>query len=285
MKQKVGMASLVFCLMILSLLKTECQALLMYDNVAAPSGLYFLDYPAYCTADRLKDGDGDTSIDDLDLNSYTNTFRLLYYNRTTFKNTWAWSACLPVGRAEMLGDHDAGLGDLALAAGYWVVDDPNKKTWLAPTLFVDAPIGDYDSDKSINMGTNVWKFKPTILFAKYFGRVTTEAFIRYTMYTENNDTEVANGDEINFESFIGYFITPSLNSSVHFNATFGEDNELNGHKLSDSGIRKYQAGASIFWQPERSGMLNMTFQYFNDFGCENTFSGDTFLIRLTWKIN
>ena len=58
---------------------------------------------------------------------------------------------------------------------------------LGASLRVTAPLGQYDSDKLVNIGTNRWSFKPEIGFSKAFGRWTVELAPAATFYTDNGD--------------------------------------------------------------------------------------------------
>ncbi|HZJ17654.1 MAG TPA: transporter [Chthoniobacteraceae bacterium] len=58
---------------------------------------------------------------------------------------------------------------------------------LGASLRVTAPLGQYDSAKLVNVGTNRWSFKPEIGFSKAFGRWTVEIAPAATLYTHNGD--------------------------------------------------------------------------------------------------
>ena len=53
------------------------------------------------------------------------------------------------------------------------------------SLRVTAPLGQYDNDKLVNIGTNRWSLKPEIGFSKAFGRWTVELAPGVTFYTDN----------------------------------------------------------------------------------------------------
>ena len=50
-----------------------------------------------------------------------------------------------------------------------------------------VPLGQYDSDKLVNVGTNRWSFKPEIGISKTFGPVTLELAPSATFYTDNEN--------------------------------------------------------------------------------------------------
>lgn len=55
------------------------------------------------------------------------------------------------------------------------------------SLAVTAPLGQYDSDKAVNLGTNRWSFKPELGISKALGRFSLELAAGATVYTENDD--------------------------------------------------------------------------------------------------
>ena len=58
---------------------------------------------------------------------------------------------------------------------------------LGASIAVTAPLGQYDSDKVVNIGTNRWSFKPEIGISKTWGPVTLELAPSATFYTDNSD--------------------------------------------------------------------------------------------------
>jgi hypothetical protein len=58
---------------------------------------------------------------------------------------------------------------------------------LGASLRITAPLGQYDDDKLVNIGSNRWSFKPEIGFSKAFGRWTFELAPAIALYTDNDD--------------------------------------------------------------------------------------------------
>ncbi len=50
-----------------------------------------------------------------------------------------------------------------------------------------APWGHYDSTKVVNIGANIWSFKPEVGASKALGRWTLEAQTAVTFFTDNTD--------------------------------------------------------------------------------------------------
>ena len=62
-----------------------------------------------------------------------------------------------------------------------------QDTILGVSLLVTMPLGQYDSDKLANIGTNRWSFKPELGISQALGRWTLEAAAGVTLYTKNDD--------------------------------------------------------------------------------------------------
>jgi len=58
---------------------------------------------------------------------------------------------------------------------------------IGATVEVSAPLGQYDSSKLLNIGTNRWSVKPEIGVSKALGRLTLELSGAATFFTNNND--------------------------------------------------------------------------------------------------
>ena len=58
---------------------------------------------------------------------------------------------------------------------------------LGGSLRITAPLGQYDEDKLVNIGTNRWSFKPEIGLSKALGPWTLELAPGITLYTDNGD--------------------------------------------------------------------------------------------------
>ena len=58
---------------------------------------------------------------------------------------------------------------------------------IGASLQVSAPLGQYDPDKLVNIGTNRWSFKPELGISKALGPLTLELSTGVTLYTDNHD--------------------------------------------------------------------------------------------------
>jgi hypothetical protein len=55
------------------------------------------------------------------------------------------------------------------------------------SIQVTAPLGQYDSHKAVNIGTNRWAIKPELGISKAWGPLALEAAPAVTFYTDNDD--------------------------------------------------------------------------------------------------
>jgi hypothetical protein len=58
---------------------------------------------------------------------------------------------------------------------------------IGASLQVTAPLGQYDSSKLLNVGTNRWSVKPELGVSKAWGPLTLELIPGITFFTNNND--------------------------------------------------------------------------------------------------
>ena len=62
-----------------------------------------------------------------------------------------------------------------------------QDTIVAGALIVQMPLGQYDSDRVLNVGTNRWVFKPEVAVSKARGPWTYELYGNVQLFTDNDD--------------------------------------------------------------------------------------------------
>jgi hypothetical protein len=62
-----------------------------------------------------------------------------------------------------------------------------QDTILGVGLLTTMPLGQYDSEKLVNIGTNRWSFKPEVGISQALGRWTLEAIGGVTFFTKNDE--------------------------------------------------------------------------------------------------
>jgi hypothetical protein len=65
--------------------------------------------------------------------------------------------------------------------------DFQQDTIVGMTFKLTAPLGVYDNDKLLNIGTNRWSFKPEIGISKAFGPLILEAAAAALLFSDNDD--------------------------------------------------------------------------------------------------
>jgi hypothetical protein len=62
-----------------------------------------------------------------------------------------------------------------------------EQNWIVgASLSISAPLGRYESERLVNIGTNRWSFKPELGVSKRWGQVTIDAAASVKLYTDNN---------------------------------------------------------------------------------------------------
>lgn len=110
---------------------------------------------------------------------------------------YAWAS----GTAEFLGQPQerqvSGLGDPMLLFSVNLYGAPalapkefagyEQDLIIGASLQLSAPLGQYDSDKLLNIGTNRWSVKPELGLTQAWGPWTLELAAGITFYTDNDD--------------------------------------------------------------------------------------------------
>lgn len=85
---------------------------------------------------------------------------------------------------------------------------------IGASFEVTAPLGQYDSDKLLNVGTNRWSFKPEVGISKTLEPVTLEVSAGVRLYTDNEDfmrgKTLALSPLYSVQTHIIYSFTPGL---------------------------------------------------------------------------
>ena len=61
------------------------------------------------------------------------------------------------------------------------------QTIIGVSVTVAPPLGQYDSTKLINLGTNRWSFKPEVGWSRGYGKWVVEAMAGVWLFTDNTD--------------------------------------------------------------------------------------------------
>lgn len=130
--------------------------------------------------------------------AYARSFELLGQSgKVDVMLPWVWVD----GQATIDGTvHDrsvSGLSDPRIRVSWNFVGAPaltleeyrgwHQDTILGVSLAIFAPLGQYDDDRLLNIGTNRWAFRPEIGMSKAVGKFVGELSAAVSFYTDNDD--------------------------------------------------------------------------------------------------
>lgn len=160
------------------------------DSICAPGGtsLFLFYYRHNYGTDLYADGSRLSSNMDFDLD-----LAIFRYAHFVGLGDWTWSydVLQPVGNLEFASNNSSGLADTNLATHMntpYLYRNDRLSYMMSAGFYLSAPTGDYDNDKSVNIGTNRWSYKfeltPVIL---QMGKFALESTVDATFYTDNDD--------------------------------------------------------------------------------------------------
>ena len=112
-----------------------------------------------------------------------------------------------------------------------------EKTIIGASLTVSAPLGQYDPNQRVNLGTNRWGFRPEIGIARTQGKWNLEAYGGLALFTNNNrylnDNTLSQAPIASIQGHVAYTFKPGL--WVAFDTVFfgGGRTTVNGVTRND----------------------------------------------------
>lgn len=246
------------------------------DGVAGPAILYEA-FAGNQNSTKLKDNDGNTVPGDNSLH----TFMLINHFVTVLKKPAlggfpAFEVLVPVVNVNVqiegagIDKSKTGLGDVIVGAG---IQWPNKK-FLGKTFFhrfllnAVLPVGTYDNEKVVNIGSHVWSIMPYYAFTIYWDKATkweTSMRFRYMWNSKNTNPFIAMGvDDI--QPGQAFWTNYSVSYMAGKNFRFGvagyflqqlSDHKIQGHSIPDSKEMTLSVGPAFFYQ-YKTNMFRLT---------------------------
>jgi len=213
----------------------------------------------------------------------TNSMPMAFYLQTPMTNIRT-SGSIP----GLTLNNSSGIGDTAIAFGFWPYVDRDKKTYLGFAGYLILPMGTYENTKSINVGSNMYQ---TALQAGYqkeiYKNVDWSAALDSVFYQNNNEYFPAAGtatlrklelDNLyTFQTALTYNIENKYSLSAGYFYTAGADPTVDGvDKHNPTNLQRYQISAS-----GRYSFGKLVIQYGSDLKTESGFKEDGRLI-LRW---
>ncbi len=157
-----------------------------------------------------------------------------------------------------------------------------QNTIFGVSLLLTMPLGQYDSDKLVNIGTNRWSFKPEVGISQALGRWTLEATAGVTFYTKNDDFLGNKTREQNpIYSLQGHLIY-NFPSGIWaaLNATYytGGRTSIDGVKGDDL-QRNWRLGATLTLPLD----VHNSLKFFASTGVQSRSGGDFNLVGIAWQ--
>lgn len=172
---------------------------------------------------------------------------------------------------DVLTGSRAGFADMKVRFGINLLGSPaldkaefrkfEQKTILGVSLVTSIPIGNYEDDKRINIGTNRWALKPEIGVSKRFAHFYAEAYGGVWFYTDNNDflgKKLEQEPTYSFQAHASYYFKNNMWIGFNTNWFFGGKTITDGVS-DDSEIDNWRVGGT-FSTPVAKGQ-SIKFQY------------------------
>jgi hypothetical protein len=125
--------------------------------------------------------------------------------------------------------------------------DYHQDLIIGVSLYVTAPLGNYDSSKLLNIGNNRWSFKPELGFSQAYGKFTFDLMPAVTFFTDNDDFlgKTKQQDPLySLQGHVIYSFPKSIWASVSATYYTGGSTTLDGvgqHDLEEN----YRVGATL----------------------------------------
>jgi len=250
------------------------RAVDFYDGVRAPRGLYFLPYTIVYWADKTTDSNGHTSNPDYDLIRASQLIRLSYYSPE-----FVFNILLPFGytRVGYFDESSSGLGDIWVGAGAFL---PIKEVDLLLMVNTKLPTGEYNSEKTVNYGSNQLDVGPSLFIHKTTGKFSFDGAIKYYFKLENHATDTKPGNTLHLQMLLGYEFTRGIKVGPGVNWMLGENKKVEGENISKSDSQRLSVGGESYF---KIGTWSITLNYLTDVYSENSAMGHFFKIKLCHK--
>jgi hypothetical protein len=189
-----------------------------------------------------------TNSTDTHLDSHIGIARFLYYQKA-WEHDYVLDFVLPFGALDdgriggnRLGNA-SGVGDPLVSFGLWILAQPEHQRYVSAVSFLTLPLGSYDRDKPLNLGSNRWQHDLQVDYTQGFlGKFTIDVSADWIWYGVND--EAGNGrqrleQDSSFGAYawLSYDLTSLLRTaapaaiSVGYAGLFGGAQTLDGASM------------------------------------------------------
>ena len=157
-----------------------------------------------------------------------------------------------------------------------------QDTILGVSLLVTMPLGQYDSDKLVNIGTNRWSFKPEVGISQALGRWTLEGAVGASLYTKNDNFlggRTREQDPIySFQGHLIYHFPRGIWAAMDATYYIGGRTSIDGVKGDDE-LSSWRLGATLAFPIN----LNNSIKLYASSGVYTRRQGDFNLVGIAWQ--
>jgi hypothetical protein len=159
-----------------------------------------------------------------------------------------------------------------------------RRTIIGASLIVAPPVGQYDSTKLVNLGSNRWSFKPEIGLSQPAGRWTFDVYGALLLFTTNDSfypgSSVRRQDPIfSMQSHLSYTVAPRFWVSVNGTWYTGGRTNIDGIDKADL-QRNTRLGATVAIPAGRRQSIKVAYSS----GATTRVGADFRTITLAWQI-
>ena len=149
------------------------------------------------------------------------------------------------------------------------------------SLAVTAPLGQYDDDKAVNLGTNRWSFKPELGISKALGPVILELTAAATVFTTNDDFLGRTREQAplySLQANLVYEIGWGIWGAVTATYVMGGRTTLNGER-NDDRQDNFRVGGTLALPVNRHNSVKL----YGATGVSTRTGGDFDVIGIAWQ--
>lgn len=153
---------------------------------------------------------------------------------------------------------------------------------VGASVQVRAPLGQYDSDKLLNIGSNRWTIKPEIGMAKTWERITLELSAGLAIYSDNDDylsgKELAQEPVHSLQAHVTYNFPWHIWAAFDFTYYGGGKTRVDNIAATEN-IESTRAGGTLALPLSRYQSLKL----FGSTGTTTRIGSDFDLVGLAWQ--
>ena len=252
------------------------------DNIPYSPGFYLQGYPAFATATKGYDADGNSVDWGGTWGSFGFCINPVYYGMLG-ENRWAFGAYVPFNSYSPTGGgSQSGIGDIQVSAAYWVIDDHKNGKYFSVWFWSDLPIGDDDK----GLGTGQINLRPGIGWGmeKFPYQIQTSVYYNLRMkgtYTVlGTEIDIKPGNEIWALASFGYGVNEQIMPALEIETGWGVDSKINDVTWPDSKEQWLKVGPSFSYQVNPNASFEFSGLY-TVMG-KNTAQSIDIAARVTW---